>query len=76
MGNTSFVHALPTKELFIFMLTKDIDIEPAIIELVDNAIDAGRDLRKTGYTGPCEIRINTDNNSFRQKAQKHLFLRL
>ena len=64
MENTSFVHALPTKELFIFMLTKDIDIEPAIIELVDNAIDAGRDLRKTGYTGPCEIRINTDNNSF------------
>ena len=35
----------PTKEFFIFMLTKDIDLTRAIADLVDNSIDGARQLR-------------------------------
>ncbi|RCX12107.1 histidine kinase/DNA gyrase B/HSP90-like ATPase [Anaerobacterium chartisolvens] len=34
--------ATPTKEFFIYMITRDIGLKEAIIELVDNSIDAAR----------------------------------
>jgi hypothetical protein len=37
------INAMPTKELFIDMLTQDISLIPAIVDLVDNAAD-GTDL--------------------------------
>lgn len=33
------VHAEPTKDFFISMLTRDLDLQDAIIELIDNSID-------------------------------------
>lgn len=35
-----FVHAEPTKRFFIEMLTRDISLEAAIVDLVDNSIDS------------------------------------
>ncbi|WP_433619277.1 ATP-binding protein [Paenibacillus cellulositrophicus] len=39
MEATNQIKASPTKELFIDMITKDISLEMAIAELVDNSID-------------------------------------
>ena len=43
MSNT--VNANPTKDFFIQMLTKDIKLERAIIDLIDNSIDGAKNLR-------------------------------
>ncbi len=46
------VDASPTKEFFIYMLTRDIDLEPAIVELVDNSIDGAKKMRSgQSYSG-------------------------
>ena len=46
------VNANPTKEFFISMLTRDIDIKAAILELIDNSIDGAKRLRPDGdYSG-------------------------
>ena len=39
------VEASPTKGFFIYMITRDIQIQPAIVELIDNAIDGARRIR-------------------------------
>ena len=36
------VEATPDKSLFISMLTKDIELIPAVLDLVDNSVDAAR----------------------------------
>lgn len=36
------VDASPTKGFFIYMLTRDIDVRPAIVELIDNSIDGAK----------------------------------
>ena len=40
------IQATPTKELFIDMLTRDIALPAAILDLVDNCVDGARRLRK------------------------------
>jgi hypothetical protein len=45
-SNPSIVDARPTKDFFISMLTKDIELTRSIIDLVDNALDGARRLRK------------------------------
>jgi hypothetical protein len=46
------IDASPTKEFFISMLIKDINLSRAIIDLVDNSIDGARRLRKdNNYDG-------------------------
>ena len=40
------VDASPTKGFFIYMLTRDIDVRPAIVELIDNSIDGAKKIRK------------------------------
>lgn len=42
------VNASPTKEFFIQMLTKDIKLERAIIDLIDNSIDGVKRIRGAG----------------------------
>ncbi len=37
--NTSIIEGNPTKKFFIEMITRDISIEDAIIDLLDNSID-------------------------------------
>jgi hypothetical protein len=40
-----FVDASPEKRFFVDMLTRDIELAPAIIDLVDNSIDGAKRLR-------------------------------
>ena len=40
------INAMPTKELFIKILTRDIELIPAIIDLVDNCGDGARRIRE------------------------------
>jgi len=60
----------PTKEFFIFMLTKDIDLKRAIADLVDNSVDGARRLRPNGnYKGLfVEIEANADRFSIRDNC--------
>jgi hypothetical protein len=39
------VKAIPAKRFFVGMLVKDIELVPAIIDLVDNSIDGGKRIR-------------------------------
>lgn len=58
------VNANPTKEFFISMLVRDIDIKAAIMELIDNSIDGAKRLRPDGdFSGLC-IYINFDKDFF------------
>lgn len=59
------VNANPTKEFFISMLTRDIDIRAAIMELIDNSIDGAKKLRKNGDYSGLYIRIEYDESNFK-----------
>lgn len=63
MGTT--VNANPTKEFFISMLTRDIDVKAAIVELIDNSIDGAKRLRASGDYHGLFINITYDRDSFR-----------
>lgn len=42
-------HAAPTKEFFVYMVTRDITLEDCILDLLDNCLDGARkDAQKTG----------------------------
>ena len=45
------INAMPTKQLFIDMLTRDIPLIPAILDLVDNCVDGAR---RVAGDGPYE----------------------
>ena len=46
------IDASPTKDFFIYMLTKDIDLIRAIADLVDNSVDGARRIKgNTEYEG-------------------------
>jgi len=61
-------HAAPTKEFFVYMVTRDITLEDCILDLLDNCLDGSRkDLKKkqiavqngTQYKGySASIRLN------------------
>ena len=54
----------PTKGLFIEMLTRDISLSAAIVDLVDNSTDGARRLRSDGnYTG-LSVRIDLNEERF------------
>lgn len=58
------VDASPTKGFFIYMLTRDIDVRPAIVELIDNSIDGAKKIRKDkGYKG-LFIKISMSQDKF------------
>lgn len=42
------VEAGPTKQFFVSMITRDIALQPAIVDLVDNSVDGARRLRGEG----------------------------
>lgn len=43
--NERLIDALPTKNLFIYMLTRDIGLAPAIVDLADNSVDGAKRMR-------------------------------
>lgn len=68
-GDPRRVQAQPEKRFFINMLVKDIELLPAVLDLVDNSVDGARrirgderydDLHVELQVGPAEFRI-TDN---------------
>ncbi len=67
MAEVLKAQADPTKDFFIYMITRDISVNAAIVELIDNSIDGAKRLRKNGdYTG-LSINISFDKNTFRIK---------
>lgn len=58
------VDASPTKGFFIFMITRDIYIRPAIVELIDNAIDGAKRVCPDGNYKGKKIKISFDSEKF------------
>jgi hypothetical protein len=56
---------MPTKQLFISMLTRDIGLIPSIIDLVDNAADGARQLRADGGLAGLWVRVEASERSFK-----------
>jgi hypothetical protein len=59
------IDTTPTKELFIDMLTRDIALTPAIIDLVDNCADGAKRIRGEGSFKEFWARIEVSETSFR-----------
>jgi hypothetical protein len=64
-GTAKIIHADPTKDFFVNMITRDIALEDCIFDLLDNSIDGARKSRKSaesfdGY----EARLNFDAEGF------------
>jgi hypothetical protein len=59
------VEAYPTKDFFISMLVKDIELIRAILDLVDNSVDGARRLRPDGNFGKLTVRIELNDELFR-----------
>lgn len=47
----NIIQGRPTKKFFIDMITRDISIEDAIIDLIDNSIDGANRINKDSYQG-------------------------
>lgn len=58
------INASPTKDFFIYMITRDIQLEDAILELVDNSIDGAKNLRENERYDGLEIKIKIDETKF------------
>ena len=48
---TNIIEGNPTKKFFIEMITRDIPIEDAIIDLLDNSIDGANRINPSNYSG-------------------------
>jgi hypothetical protein len=59
------IEASPTKEFFIFMITRDIDLTRAIADLVDNSVDGAKRLRGEGTYEGLSVRINLSSAEFK-----------
>ena len=64
MDSISAAEALPTKELFVDFLTKDLTLNRAITDLVDNSIDGARRLRPHGDLSGFFVRLKVSSESF------------
>jgi hypothetical protein len=64
-ADQSIVDARPTKEFFISMLTKDIELTRSIIDLVDNALDGARRLRKDHNYKGLFVKIEATRGHFK-----------
>lgn len=66
MTKRKSVNAMPTKSFFVEMFTKDIPLDQAVLDLVDNSVDAARRKPKKGNL-PLEgysIRLTFDGDQF------------
>ncbi|MGW0772692.1 ATP-binding protein [Streptomyces sp. NPDC002835] len=58
------VEASPEKRFFIAMLVKDIELLPAILDLVDNSVDGARRLRGDGTYDGLQVRLTVSADRF------------
>ncbi|MER8896075.1 ATP-binding protein [Mesorhizobium sp. M0187] len=49
-GGTATLYGGPTKRFFVSMLTRDIDLDDAILDLIDNSVDGAMRSQKKGGT--------------------------
>lgn len=63
--SNNIINASPTKEFFIYMLVKDLDLTRAISDLIDNCIDGAKRLRGTGSYEGLTIEIDANENLFK-----------
>jgi hypothetical protein len=59
------IETMPTKQLFIGMLTRDIALSPAILDLVDNCADGAKRLHGEGPYKELWVRIEMSPKQFR-----------
>ncbi len=59
------INASPTKEFFIYMLTRDAPLIRSIIDLVDNSVDGARRINEVKNFNELWIRIEIDQNKFK-----------
>ena len=64
IDNTRSINANPTKKFFIDMLVRDIALEPAIAELVDNSLDGARKFRKMHENENYQIEVKFNKDWF------------
>lgn len=64
MVENNTVNAWPTKEFFVEMLTRDVRLSMAILDLIDNCVDGALKLRGEGSFRGLQIRIEFDQNRF------------
>lgn len=62
--NRDYVDASPTKNFFVEMITKDVDLDAAIRDLVDNSMDGAIRLRGTESFDDIAVRITYDVHNF------------
>ena len=63
-GNENVVNANPTKELFIYMLTRDLSLRDAIGDLLDNCVDGALRLHSDKNYKGLFVNIEFDHSSF------------
>lgn len=63
--NENLIDASPTKDFFILMLVRDIELMDAIADLVDNCVDGARRTRPRGDYDGLWVRVETTAESFR-----------
>ena len=61
--NDNIIEGNPTKKFFIEMITRDISIEDAIIDLLDNSIDGANKINPNDYSG-LEIELSITGDEF------------
>ena len=59
--NPDIIDSNPTKELFVFMLVRDLTLKDAIGDLVDNSADGAKRLRPDSNTGQSRNRLEPDS---------------
>jgi len=62
--SSNVIKASPTKEFFMDMLTRDIPLNRAIIDLVDNSIDGAKAIRKTEKYEGLSVNLTLTKESF------------
>jgi Histidine kinase-, DNA gyrase B-, and HSP90-like ATPase len=63
--NIDIINASPTKDFFIYMLVKDLDLNRAISDLVDNSIDGAKRLRKNNDYSNLFVNIEVSRDGFK-----------
>ncbi len=63
--HSNIIDARPTKDFFIHMLVKDIELTRAIIDLVDNCLDGALRIRQDGNFDGLYVRLEVNPNRFR-----------
>jgi len=58
------INAAPTKDFFIYMLTRDVPLSRSILDLIDNSVDGARRLRPEGDYDGLYVSLELSKNSF------------